>query len=107
VDGWIPIMFLMVVLKIPVVALLYLVWWAFRASTEPETAGGEEDHRFRRFRREPKRPKGPRRGDHGPDAIPLGDCPPAGRTRIFTAPVPVRAAAARATQRGSAEPAER
>ena len=28
-----PILFLMVVLKIPVALLLYLVWWAFRAET--------------------------------------------------------------------------
>ena len=33
VDGFVPIFFLMVVLKIPVGLLLYLVWWAFRAET--------------------------------------------------------------------------
>src|SRR5436190_24343726 len=97
----------MVVLKIPVGLLLYIVWWAFRAETQPDEAEpGAEDHRFRRFRREPKRPRGPRRGGHGPDAIPLPDCPPTGRTRVFTPPAPVRAATARATQRGSAEPVE-
>jgi hypothetical protein len=104
-DGFFPIFFLMVILKIPVAALLYLVWWAFRASTQPEEAPPESDeHRFRRFRREPKQPRGPRRGDHGPDAIPLPDCPPAGRRRVFTPPAPVRAATARAVERGSAEP---
>lgn len=107
-DGWVPIFFLMVVLKIPVGLLLYLVWWAFRASTEPEeAAGGEEDHRFGRFRRQPKRPKGPRRGGHGPDAIPIPDCPPGGRVRVLTPPAPVRASAAHAAERGSAEPVER
>jgi hypothetical protein len=108
-DGFFPIFFLMVILKIPVAALLYLVWWSFRASTQPEEAPpqGEEDQGFRRFRREPKRPRGPRRGGHGPDAIPLPECPPAKRTRTFTPPAPVRAATARAVQRGSAEPAER
>lgn len=107
-DGFFPIFFLAVILKIPVAALLYLVWWSFRAHTEPEEAPPEgEDHRFGRFRREPTRPRGPRRGDHGPDAMPLPDCPPAGRTRVFTPPAPVRAAAARAVQRGSAEPVER
>ena len=66
-DGFFPIFFLMVILKIPVAALLYLVWWAFHANTLPEEAPPEaEDHRFRRFRREPKRPRGPRRGSHGP-----------------------------------------
>jgi hypothetical protein len=108
VEGFWPIFFLMVILKIPVACLLYLVWWAFRAETQPEEAPPEAgDHGFHRFRRGPKRPKDPRRGGHGPDAIPLPDCPPAGRTRIFTPPAPVHAATAHAEQRGSAEPAER
>jgi hypothetical protein len=95
----------MVILKIPVAALLYLVWWAFRASTLPEPSppdGG--DAGFRRFRREPKRPRGPRRGGHGPDAIRLPSCPPAGRTRILTPPAPVRAATGHSAGRGAAEP---
>ena len=60
-DGFLPIFFLMVVLKIPVGLLLYLVWWAYKAETQPEEAPPEEggDHRFRRFRREPKRPPRP------------------------------------------------
>ena len=83
-EGFFPIFFLMVILKIPVGLLLYLVWWAFRASTVPEEAPPEpEDQRFGRFRREPKRPRGPRRGDHGPDAISLPDCPPSGRRRVI------------------------
>ena len=96
-EGFLPIFFLMVVLKIPVAFLLYIVWWAFRAETQPDEAPPEsEDHRF-----------GPRRGDHGPGALPLPDCPPAGRARVFTPPAPVRASAARGSQRGSAEPVER
>ncbi|MQA74914.1 MAG: hypothetical protein GEU88_11335 [Solirubrobacterales bacterium] len=107
-DGFLPIFFLMVILKIPVAAMLYLVWWAYRASDEPEGAPPESDeHRFGRFRREPKRPRGPRRGGHGPDAVPVPDCPPGGRTRILTAPAPVRAATTHAAGRGSAEPLER
>ena len=31
-EGFLPILFLMVVLKIPVGLLLYIVWWAFRAN---------------------------------------------------------------------------
>ena len=109
VEGWLPIFYLMVILKIPVAALLYIVWWAFRAETRPEEATDEDGgaDRFRRFRRQPKSPRGPRRGPHAPDALPL----PAGafhegRTRIFTPPAPARAAAAHAAERGSAEPAE-
>jgi len=93
VDGFFPIFFLMVILKIPVAALLYLVWWAFRAHTQPEETPPEgDDHRFRRYRREPRRPTGPRRGDHGPGAVPLPQCPPGGRTRVVAPAAPVRAA---------------
>ena len=93
-SGFWPIFFLMVILKIPVGLLLYLVWWAFRAETQPEEAPPDsDDHRFRRFRREPKPPRGPRRGGHGPDALPLPDCPPGGRARVANEPTPARARA--------------
>ena len=104
-EGFFPIFFLMVILKIPIGLLLYLVWWAFRASTLPEEAPPEsDDRRFDRFRREPKRPRGPRRGDHGPDAIPVPACPAGGRTRVLIPPAPVRAAGAHGAHRGAAEP---
>ena len=106
-DGFLPIFFLMVILKIPVAALLYLVWWAYRASTLPEedVAPPEpEENPFRRFRREPKRPRGPRRGGHGPDSMPIPDCPPGGRTRTVMPPAAARALTGRSGQRGSAEP---
>ncbi len=91
-DGFFPIFFLMVILKIPVAAMLYLVWWAFRAETLPEEAPpGSDEHGFRRFRREPKRPRGPRRGGHGPGALPLPDCTNGGRLRAGP-PAPARAA---------------
>jgi hypothetical protein len=108
VEGFFPIFFLMVILKIPVAALLYLVWWAFRASTVPEEAGPEPgDERFRRFRREPRSPRGPRRGPHAPDALPLPACPPGGRNRVFSPPAPARAAAARATGHEPGKASER
>ena len=106
-EGWLPIFYLMVILKIPVALLLYIVWWAFRAEPAVEEApdeGGE--HRHHRFRREPKRPTGPRRGPHAPDALPLPGCAAGGRTRAFTPPAPARAAAAHAARRGQAEPVE-
>jgi hypothetical protein len=109
VEGWVPIFFLMVILKIPVALLLYIAWWAFHAQPEAEEApaDGGSDHGFKRFRRDPRRPRGPRRGPHAPDALPLPDCPPGGRSRILAPPAPVRAAAAHAAQRGQAEPIER
>ena len=99
-----PIIFLAVVLKIPVGLLLYLVWWAFRATPEVEEAPpGADDHQFRRFRRDPRGPKRPRRGPHAPSAQPL-PCPPGGRRRGLTPPAPVRAAAtAGRHSRGAAE----
>ena len=108
-DGWVPIFFLMVVLKIPVGFLLYIAWWAIHAEPEVEEAPADDggEHGFKRFRRDPKRPRGPRRGPHAPDALPLPPCPPAGRSRVLTPPAPARAAAAHSAQRGSAEPAER
>jgi hypothetical protein len=107
VEGFWPIFFLAVVLKIPVAALLYLVWWAIKQSPETEEAPPEaEDRDLLHWRRKPKpkKPRDPRRGPHAPDAQPLPACPPAGRTRVFAPPVPARAAAARA--RGASQPAE-
>jgi hypothetical protein len=103
-DGFWPIFFLAVILKIPVGFLLYTVWWAVRAEpeTEEEPADGSDDHGFRRWRREPQRPRGPRRGPHAPDGVPLPGCPPGGRTHVLRPPVPVRAGLAHA--RGAAEP---
>ena len=108
-EEWLPIFYLMVILKIPVGFMLYIVWWAFRAETAPEEAPGtgEEDFGFRRFRRQPKRPRGPRRGPHAPDALPI---PPGShdgsRARTYVAPAPARASAARGSERGAAEPAQ-
>jgi hypothetical protein len=96
VEGFWPIFFLGVVLKIPVAAALYLVWWAVRAEPLTEELPDEGDHRFRRWRAEPRRPRGPRRGGpHQPAARPLPDCPPAGRFRVVRPPAPARTAAAR------------
>ena len=68
-EGFWPVFYLMVILKIPVAFLLYLVYWAVKQTNEPETAPeAGEDHGFRRWRTEPKRPRGPRRGPHAPDA---------------------------------------
>ena len=105
-EGFWPIFFLAVILKIPVAALLYLVWWAIKQAPETEEAPPEgEDRDLLHWRRPPKKPRDPRRGGpHAPDAQPLPDCPPGGRTRVLTPPVPARAATAHA--RGSAEPAE-
>lgn len=75
-----PIFFLLVVLKIPVLAMIYLVWWACQPETEAETGeegGGERGRRFSH----PKLPRGPRRGPGGPTVPALPGAPHEGRRR--------------------------
>jgi hypothetical protein len=102
VEGFWPIFFLLVVLKIPVLGSLWLVWWASRAQPLPDDApDGGGGFRFRS--QDPLRPRGPRRGGpHGGGARALPACPPGGRTRVLSPPAPVRAGIAHA--RGAAEP---
>jgi hypothetical protein len=86
-QGFWPIFFLAVILKIPVACMLYLVWWATRQTPETEEAPDDGGHDFHRWRREPKRPRDPRRGPHAPDSAPIPDCPPGGRIRVTERPV--------------------
>jgi hypothetical protein len=105
VEGFWPIFFLAVILKIPIAGLLYLVWWAIHQTPEEEEVPPTAEDRDTLHRpRKPRRPRGPRRGPHAPDSLPLPDCPPGGRFRVLTPPAPTRAATAHA--RGSAEPSE-
>ena len=101
-EGFWPIFFLLVVLKIPVLGSLLLVWWAIRAQPLAEESGDGDDGGFRRFKGD-IRPRGPRRGPHGDGARALPECPPGGRTRVLTPPAPVRAGHAHA--RGGGKPA--
>ena len=71
-------LWIMLALKIPLIALIYLVWWAIKQ--EPESppppdgggGGGVKRHPPRRHPRKPF-PRHPRRGPHG-DPAPM---PPA------------------------------
>jgi hypothetical protein len=67
-------LWLMLALKIPIAALIYLVWWAIKQEPEPESSddGGGGSRRPRHHPRKPF-PRNPRRGPHG-DPAPL---PPA------------------------------
>ena len=80
--GW-TMLYLFVFLKIPILVLFYIVWWAVKQDTNPALEGGDGG-----ARREakplphphPKRPHSPRRGPHG-DPLPL----PPPRVRPVTA----------------------
>jgi hypothetical protein len=66
--GW-GFVWMMVVLKIPIVALLWLVWWAVRQTDaemeQPTDGGGSDRHPHRDG---PRRPRPPRRGPHAEPA---------------------------------------
>ncbi len=78
--------YLMVGLKIPIAALLWIVWWAIHA--EPETASGEGDGGIQTppHPRQPL-PHTPRRGPHGDPPLPA---PPRTRTAVKRAKPVVR-----------------
>ena len=74
-------LWMMLALKVPIAALLYLVWWASRS---PETAEPEQRD-WRPIRPpdhpRPKRPSPPRRGPHAePEPVPPK------RTRVYAKP---------------------
>jgi hypothetical protein len=76
--GFIWIMF---VLKVPLVALILIVWWAIRQDPDKQSSGGDDDGgaRLTLARAHPRRPfpRPPRRGPHGDPA-------PAAPTRVRT-----------------------
>jgi hypothetical protein len=64
-------LWLMLALKIPLVALICLVWWAIKQ--EPESSPSpEDDGGIKRHRPHPRNPfpRPPRRGPHGDPAPP-------------------------------------
>lgn len=82
-EGILPILFLAVALKIPVIAMMWLLYWATTSNESPEGVVDEEDGGGKRRRPRPIRPLGPRRGPHGSGAM----LPSPPRTRPVTAAV--------------------
>ena len=71
-------LWLMLALKLPLAALIYLVWWAIKQEPEEDTSPRDDDGGTKRHRPHPRKPfprhpRRPRRGPHG-DPAPL---PPA------------------------------
>ncbi|HEY8625607.1 MAG TPA: hypothetical protein VIL82_06350 [Solirubrobacteraceae bacterium] len=60
---------LMLALKVPIAALIYIIWWAIKQEPE-ETPPSEDDGGLKRKRPHPREPfpRRPRRGPHGDPA---------------------------------------
>jgi hypothetical protein len=85
-SAW-GIVWLALFLKIPIIALLYLVWWAIKDPPEPvvvDEGGGSPDRDPRPHPRD-RPPRSPRRGPHGPPE----PAAPA-RVRVAQRPTPRR-----------------
>lgn len=81
--------FLLVILKLPIFALFYIVWWAVKSPPQPEPVidedGGSKrpvNPRPRHPHPRPALPRNPRRGPHAAPRIPP---PPRVRTVVARA----------------------
>ncbi len=72
-------LWLMLALKIPLAALIYLVWWAIKQTPEQPESSDDGRGGVKRPRTHPRRPlpRNPRRGPHG-------DPPPPSPARMRT-----------------------
>ena len=63
---------LMLALKIPLIGLLCIVWWAIKQEPEEEPSSREDDGGIKRERVHPRKPfpRRPRRGPHGDPSVP-------------------------------------
>lgn len=68
-------LWIMIALKIPLAALIYIVWWAIKQEPEEAAPSNDDDGGIKRRPQHPRKPfpRHPRRGPHG-DPAPL---PPA------------------------------
>ena len=100
-EGFLPIFFLLVVLKIPVLGALWLIWWASQ-EPDPETATDDSSGGFKRWRPSP-RPRGPQHGpSSGSGALRRRPgVPPAQRRPVFRPSLDPRTAAASSGEKPS------
>jgi hypothetical protein len=68
-------LWIMLVLKLPLAALIYIVWWAIKQEPDETSSSSDDDGGVKRQRPHPPKPfpRRPRRGPHG-DPVPA---PPA------------------------------
>jgi|GEM_PF-1569068 len=76
-EGYWPILFMLVALKVPAIFMIYLLYWADKAEHEDGLVDEGNDGGNRRRRPRPITPRGPRRDPHGGGAV----APPVRRTR--------------------------
>jgi len=76
-DGYWPIFFLLVILKVPAIAMIALLYWAAKNEPENGLIEGDEGDGGQRRPRSPL-PRGPRRDPHGGGS--LKPSPPRVRT---------------------------
>ena len=77
-EEW-TFIWMMVVLKIPVIAAIWLVWWAMKAEPELTDDDGGIDVPDAPPPHRPPHPRRPRRGPHGDPEAPS---PPRVRTKV-------------------------
>jgi hypothetical protein len=76
--GW-TLFFMLVILKIPLAAALYLIWWAVKEPVEEgPPSGGDRPPR----RKPPTLPRSPRRGPAGGASCRPGRCPQLAESRL-------------------------
>jgi hypothetical protein len=63
-------LWLMLALKLPLAALIYIVWWAIKQEPEDESSSSDDDGGIKRRQEHPREPfpRRPRRGPHGDPA---------------------------------------
>jgi hypothetical protein len=76
--GW-TLVYMVLILKIPLVAALILIWYAIK-EPEPEQGTSDEDRRPRR--KPPQRPRWPRRGPRSGAGCRSVPCPELMSTRL-------------------------
>ena len=72
--------FMMLVLKLPLGALLYIVWWAIKST--PEVEGSDEGGGAKRWPHGPRPPRTPHPPRRGPHAEPPPPSPARTRTVV-------------------------
>ena len=86
-DGYWPVLFMLILLKIPAIGMIWLLYWA--ATNEQENGvldEGEDGGGGSKRRPMPFIPRGPRRGPHGGGSLK----PSPGRSRAGQTPSPRR-----------------